>query len=113
MVFVWNGLGFMVPVIGFGSLITAQFCVNSVMGDSRYYSVVGWPKLAGFALAALLTFGFDEWLRMRFEDEANQQGIEADATKRPDHSFFFIPMRYWPLLFLGIGFLAMFIPAKS
>ncbi len=113
MVFVWNGLGFMIPVIGIGSLIVAQYSVNSMMGDSRYYSIMGWPKLAGFALAGLLTFGFDEWLRLRFVQEAHQQGLDLDTAVRPVHSFFFIPLKYWPWLFLGIGFLAMFMPAKS
>lgn len=88
MVIVWNGLGFMVPVIAVGSLISIQLSVNSMMGDDQYYTVMGWPKLAGFALAGLLTFGFDEWLRNRFEDEAYEQGLDPETVKRPDHSFF-------------------------
>jgi hypothetical protein len=90
---IWSGWGILVAVIGFACFVLTEFAVGSVMQDDRYYRNNGWPKLVGFAVAAVIT-----WFVGR-----------AFNRNSGRHSLFFIPMEYWAVIFLVLGIVFLFV----
>lgn len=103
---VWSGLGFLVGVIGFGSLILTELVSEEITGDERYYQDHGWVILIGMWFAAAMTQILHRWLvtrdgRVVIDKETGEEFILAGT-----HSFFFIPTKWWPPLYVlaGLGF---------
>jgi hypothetical protein len=94
---IWSGMGFLVALIGFGSLFLTELLVESMTRDESFYQAHGWPKLMAFWVAALVVFLLDRAL--------------AGPPGRPgrNHSLFFIPMAVWPILFVVLGVVFMFV----
>jgi len=105
---VWQGFGFIVAVIGFGSLVLAEYLTRTFK-DQYYYQEHGWPKLVAFWLAAGVV-----WLIARYYDtRPGKVMIEKDTGReivvRRNHSLFFLPMRYWTYVFLVLGAVFLFV----
>ena len=97
---VWRGLGILVPIIGAVALF-AWIAVTDTLGKGvhpeldyardlyeRTHPVMAYGVLAGLAgVAAILTWFIGAAL--------NRNG--------GGHTFFFVPMQFWALAFLGIG----------
>jgi hypothetical protein len=90
---IWSGFGFLAAVIWFGSLLLTQKVVNDAMGDPRFYTAHGWPKLLGFWIAAAICGPLGLWL--------NRDGQQ--------HTMFFIPVQYWSPIFAVLGIVFLFI----
>ena len=84
---IWSGYGFLVPVIAFACLFTSEVGVEAWFSDEQYYQAHGWPKLIALLLAALILWPVSAML----------------DRHRVRNTFFFIPMRWWPLLCLPLG----------
>lgn len=100
---VWSGSGFLVAVIGMGSLVLAELVSESVTGDERFYQETPWAPMIGMTLAAVLTAGLNRVLlrqepRVLIDPETGER-VAVGA----DHSLFLIPLRWWPRTFLVIG----------
>jgi hypothetical protein len=104
MVIFWRGQGYLVPIITFGCLLLSDWLTTVLFGDKDFYADHGWPKLTAFLVAAALVFGIDRLLDsgVKYDDEI------ASPTKDHD-TFFFLPVRYWPLILCGLGILFFFI----
>ena len=101
---IWRGLGFLVAVIGFLSLLLTQHAVDSVSGIKDYYQTHGWPKLAALSIAGAMVWFLGRHLNNRptsrtLIDKATGEELQI----KPHHSFFFIGMEYWGPILVVLG----------
>ncbi len=104
---IWTGLGFLVAVITFGCCFAAECLVERAFHDDRYYQAHGWPKLVAFVVAAAVVGVVGRYLRRRQGRVLIDPKTGDEVIVGRQHTFFFIPVEYWPpiLLILGIIFL--------
>jgi len=100
---IWSGLGFLVVVFGFAALILTEIVSEKLTGDDEFYQQHGWVILIGMLVAAALTYGLHRVLlrqkaRVLIDKETGQE-----IVVRPNHSLFFIPVKWWPAVFTAIG----------
>lgn len=104
----WTGFGFLVAIIGFAALILTELVFESISKNEQFYQQNSWVILVGMTVAAMLTFGLHKLLSLKkpriFIDQETGQKIEL----RGSHSLFFIPVKWWPVAFVILGFIFMF-----
>jgi len=101
---IWNGLGFLVGVITFGCLLATEAGVEWLTQDDTFYQKHGWPKLVGMTAAALFVWVIGRILRHRTGRVLVDPETGEKVRIGHDHSFFFIPVEYWPPILLVLGF---------
>lgn len=95
MVFVYRANGLAVPIVTVGALVLMNVAVDNVNGP-KYYATHHWPLMTAFLIAAALIV-----IMMRFIED------------RGDH-FFFVPLRFWPLILPAIGLIFLLaVPVES
>ena len=105
---IWSGLGFLVPMIALACLLTSEAGVEKWFGDDQYYQTHGWPKLAGFLLAALIIWPIGALLERRGGRTLIDPATGEHVRVRGDHPCFFIPVKWWPIVCIGLGVLFLF-----
>ena len=108
MIIIWRGGGILVPVVTFGMLIAVQLGVNRVLGDPTYYQTHGWPKLLAFVLSAAAVFLIDRFSDLRLGSKSREPGPDPSPKPKSRNALFFIPMKFWSLILLGIGVYSFF-----
>ncbi len=99
---IWKGWGVFVVVIAFGCLLAAQLLANQIGGEGTY-KASGLIKSAAMIAAAALTYGFHTILEARNTGRTvvdKETGEELYLGKK-EHSLFFIPVLYWPIVLLA------------
>lgn len=107
---IWSGFGFLVAVIGFGSLVLAEAMTEGFFHDQTYYQTHAWPKLVACWFAAALVYGVGRWLDRQPGRAMIDKATGQEVVLRKKHALFFIPVRYWPYIFLGLGVVFLLIP---
>ena len=110
---IWRGLGFFVFVIGFGSLILTEFVSETITHNDRFYQEHGWIVMLGMFLAAVLTYAFHCLLVRRKDRTVIDKETGEEFVLRSDDSLFFIPVRWWPLVFVIVGVVYAFVGAAE
>lgn len=105
---IWNGLGFCVFLIGFGSLILAELISEAITCDDRFYQQHAWVAMLGMFFAATVTYGFHFLLLRRKDRTVVDKETGEEFVLRSDHSLFFIPVRWWPVVFVIGGIVYAF-----
>lgn len=59
---IWQGWGFMVAVVVFGSSLLTELATESAFEDDKYYQTHGWPLATALAIAAVITWLLSIWL---------------------------------------------------
>jgi len=106
--FVWSGLGFLVAVIGFAALLFTEIISEKITGDDQFYQEHGWVILIGMLIAAVLTFGLHRLLLLQNGRVVLDKETGQEVTRRSNHSLFFIPVRWWPIVFVVLGVILAF-----
>ncbi len=106
---VWQGFGFIVGVIGMGFLVLAEYITRTVTKNEFYFNQHGWIKTVAFLLAAGVV-----WLVARHYDSRPgkvviEKGTGKEITLRRQHSLFFVPMKFWTYIYVGLGVLFLFV----
>lgn len=106
---IWNGLGFLVVVIGFGCLLITEFLTETAFNDDQYYQSHNWPAFVALLIAGVIVWFFGRHLNSKgakclIDPETNQE-----VMLKNNHSLFFIPMEYWGPIFLVLGIIFLFI----
>ncbi len=91
---VWKGLGYLIAIIGFGSLVATQMIAEGISGSKTFYQENPWVIFFGMLVAAILTFAL------------NKTVLSAEPE---NHSLFFVATKWWPILFVGLGIMASFV----
>lgn len=104
---IWNGMGILVLILGFGSLLGTEFVVEKIFNDDQLYQE-GWPKLVGFIVAGLLIGPIGMYLNKKPEKVLYDPETNESVVIRNNHSFFFIPMQYWGAILWVLGVIIFF-----
>jgi nitrate reductase NapE component len=100
---IWSGFGFLVPVTAFACLLASELGVETYFGDDGYYQAHGWPKMAAFLVAAAVIWPIGAALDRR----GGRTLVDPETGERfrvgGIDTFFFIPIKWWPLLCVGLG----------
>src|SRR5579863_2215060 len=106
---VWKGRGGVVALIAFGCLVLAELVTRRVFNDPSYYQNHGWPKLAGFWIAAALVYALGSWLCVGQERTLVDKGTGQEIKASLEGPLFLIPARYWPPILFGVGLLCVLV----
>jgi hypothetical protein len=107
---IWRGRGILVAVITFGCLLVTELLTRSVLHDNTYYQQHGWPKLAGFLVAAGLVW----WLSQHEgDDSTGVQNASRESFFREQNTLFLIPVRYWPRILCILGVVFYFVRVRD
>ncbi len=107
---VWRGRGILVAIITFGSLVLTELLIRFFFHDNTYYQHQGWPKLAGFLVAAILVY----WLSPRGgNDSASAENTEKERLFRVQDTLFHIPVKYWPRILCVLGVVFYFVRVRD
>jgi hypothetical protein len=106
-ILVWRGRGVAVPLIAFGCLLVTELATRACFHDETYYQRHGWPKLAGFLVAAAIVRALS-W-EHEVAPEASPQPVRQPVLRCGD-TFFFIPARHWWIVLCGLGVLFYWLP---
>lgn len=102
--FIFSGLGFLVPILAFVAFLLTEYVTRYLTGDENYYSQHPWVIFVGALFGSALVFGLSRLLR-QWPKPRTVQDIETGEVMiiHGNHSFFFIPVRFWPLLIIFLG----------
>lgn len=106
---VWRGRGIVIALIAFACLVFAELFTRSMFVDRRYYQVHGWPKLAGFWLAAALVYSLRSWLGGGRESWSVDSETGKEMKHSEEDSLFHVRVRFWPLILVGLGVVFFFV----
>ena len=109
---IWRGRGFLIALIAFGGLLIAEFATQLIWGKG-YYQGHGWPKLAGFWLAALVVYALRSWLGVGHVQVLVDKATGKEVELNKEAALFFIPARFWPTILCVLGIAAILIPVTN
>jgi hypothetical protein len=102
---IWTGLGFLVAIITFASLILTELLSERLTGDDAFYQDNPWLMLVAMSAAATLTYVLHRLLLRQKARTLVDKETGEELTLRPSNSLFFIPVKWWPLVLLISGIL--------
>jgi hypothetical protein len=103
---VWSGRGAIIVAIAFGSLLASELLTRTYFHDDSYYQQHGWPKLAGFLVAAAITWALCI-PRGESLSAINPEPREVSFLRSQD-TLFWIPAKFWPLILCAFGVASYF-----
>lgn len=112
---IWTGWGIVIGLVGGIGIALTQLAIDAIMHDRHFYSTHSWCEFVGACVAAAVA-----WPVGRFMNRGQEQTVINPQTGQPvidpetgkpavihgggdGHSFFFIPVQYWWIVYLGIG----------
>jgi hypothetical protein len=104
---IWSGSGILVAIVGFGCLALTEVITRTTL-DEKYYQAHGWPKLAGFWIAAALVYFLALWLDRQPGRVMIDKATGQEVVLKRRHALFFIPVRFWVYIFFALGVLFLF-----
>jgi hypothetical protein len=107
---IWSGWGILVGIAGVACLVVTELFVNTAMHNDQFYQTHGWPKMLGLWIAAAVSWpigramnqGDQRWL---VDPETGERVVVRTGG---GHSLFFIPVRYWWIVFAVLGVVMTF-----
>jgi hypothetical protein len=107
---IWRGRGILIAIIIFGCLLATELLTRSFLHDNTYYQQHGWPKFAGFLIAAGLVW----WLaRREAEDSTGVHNATRESFFRERDTLFLISARYWPRILCVLGIVFYFVRVRD
>ena len=100
---IWTGLGFLVAVIGFVVLVLTELVSEKITGDDQLYQQHGWVILVGMLVAGAVTYGLHRLLLLQKGRTVIDKQTGQEVVLRSSHSLFFIPVKWWPIVFAILG----------
>jgi membrane protein YqaA with SNARE-associated domain len=98
MIVFWKGWGWLVAVLFIGPLMLTQLLVDAVAGRGTYSQHANTFGTVAALLGAVMV-----WLLGRRLNERDSPG--ATSNFQVAHTFMFLRMEYWAVLFLGFAVL--------
>lgn len=99
---IWSGFGFLVAVIGLASLTLTKLVFESFTGGGESHNS-GMVVFIAMLLAAALTYGLHRLLLLQRARILFDHASGREIALQPNHSLFFIPVRWWPGIFILLG----------
>lgn len=104
MTIVWRGVGILVPIFAFASLVIAELVSESIFSNEQYYQENPWVMSVGFLLGAVAI----AVTTLIFKDEEPREIIDQNSGEHvfipgKRHDFFHIPMKVWSIILVFIA----------
>lgn len=106
---IWRGRGIAIALIAFACLLVSEFATEAALGDGTYYQAHGWPKLAGFWLAAAVIYKMQSWFGVGKTRGFVDPNIRRDIRPSAEGELFFVPARFWPHILVILGVIFLFV----
>lgn len=106
---VWTGLGFVVALVGILALVATQMIAGAVTGNENFYQENTWIILYGMIGAALVTFILNKTLLVPKTQTVIDKESGQEMVLKKDHSLFFVPTKWWPIIWVVLGVIAFFV----
>lgn len=100
---VWNGLGFLVPLIA----LVCIFIMNQIVGNATFNGF-GWPKSVALFISAVLVTLLGLYFRKQPGKVMIDKATGQEVVMKSNHSLFFIPVVYWGAIYAVIGIYYLF-----
>lgn len=100
--FIWSGMGILVPVFIFGCSFAVNLITSSLTGSDDYWEQHKWPLGVSLLFAALLCGLLGYYLASRIAKKTGR-----DAFFEAHHALFFIPMFWWGPILAAIGIIVI------
>lgn len=110
MILVWKGLGILVAVIGAASAWGIGALINFASQDAAYTDQHTWTAAVIWFSTALLVFMLDKAVSRMPGPSITDPSTGYKVYFERNDSLFFIPIKFWPYIFLVLGFLALVAP---
>ncbi|BFK80679.1 hypothetical protein I3900191A7_08240 [Clostridium baratii] len=101
---IWSRGGILAPIMAAFSLILTEYLVN-ISFSQNYYQDHGWPKFIALSIAGLLCLLLGHILNDEGKTYINKE-TGKEVILRKKHSFFFIDIDYWGIIFPIIGIIS-------
>lgn len=107
MIIIWQGLGFLVPLITIAAYALANWIVDTYIAY-EYSKSHSWPTGIAFLVAGALCWYIGNWFHQQGGREViDRETGEVIDIEKPD-TFFFIPMRYCGIILGILGVFSLF-----
>ena len=103
MIIFWKGYGIVVLIIGMLALALTKWTAEYFTGDTHFYMKHGWVALIGMLGAAALTYGLHKLILREKDRVLVDKDTGEEVVLRSEHSLFFVPVRFWPAIFIVLG----------
>src|SRR5689334_16934977 len=103
MLLIWHGLGILVLPILFVSALLCNLAFDSLFG-AGYYEAHKWTAGLALFVAAATCWFLGAYLNSRPPKVVIDKQTDQELILLKRHALFWIPMHFWGLIFLVIGF---------
>jgi hypothetical protein len=100
---IWSGWGWLVPVAIFLSSLVFEVVSEARSGSDQFYQQNPWWLAAAMVAAGAIIGIASRALDRRKAKVLIEKETGKEIVLRPNHSFFFVPMRYWALVAPALG----------
>ncbi len=103
---VWTGKGFVVFIFIMLAVICSEYVSEFLTGDEQFYDQNPWVLMVGMMVAAVCIYVFHRFYLLREKSKIvidKETGEELDLKE--SHSLFFMPVKWWPLIMIFLGFI--------
>jgi len=104
-VFIWRGLGFLVPLIAAFTLLIERGLIYLFYGSEQSFDKSPWAMPLGFAVSGFITFALGQYLEMR-QKQNQELAPDDDYLFEPNDAFMFLRFKYWGFIWLGLALFA-------
>ena len=104
--FIWRGYGAAVFGAAFASALAVNLIAN-ITGGPGYWDKHGWPIAISLFMAAIVLWRLDIALAEQPARTLVDEATGERVTIAKQHDFFFLRIRWWALIFVGLGVLVL------
>lgn len=109
MILFWQGLGLLALAIPFVVLLLINYVLDEVFGHGFYASHNYSPLIAMTISAVIVWFVGKKLSKDKLERILIDQATGEKVVIKKKHTFFFIPLHWWALIYIIFGLICYFI----
>jgi len=105
---IWSGFGVLAPIIAIFCLVITQYVAESISSNPDVWSQNPWIAFLSSCIAGLLCFAISKLLNKKQGKVVIMKETGEERLLKPNHSFFFIPLGFYIVIWPVIGLIMMF-----
>jgi hypothetical protein len=110
---IWNGFGFFVFILAFGSAIGTELISEYLAGDDTFYQQHPAMISVAMVFSAILTYLLNLLISRQKAQVLIDKETGEEMILQHSQSLFFIPVKWWPVIFLLIAVIVPFTVAPK
>lgn len=109
---IWKGLGILaIFIVGF-SMIGVQLVVDNIFGTD-YWKNNAWPLCLSLIISGVICWFLGKYLNNGPVKTVIDKETGEEIELRKTHSFFFIPLQYWGIIWSVVAIIAFILKNKK